>query len=130
MSRSLACALLSGLSLLTVALPSVAEPVRPILETTVEGSDLRVVVKGVTDYCSTDADTTVLRGDGTIRIVRDRPAHVSRCFATRDVAFIVKDVAPGTYRVTYERIPAVAPARALTVASGTAVVASPSAPRP
>lgn len=129
MSRSLACAVVSALTLFTVALPASADP-RPILETAVEGTDLRVTIKGVTDYCSTDADTMVLRGDGTIRIVRERPGHVSRCFATRDVSFLVKDVAPGTYRVTYERIPAVAPARALTVASGTAVVISPSAPHP
>lgn len=132
MSRPLACVLVSvasALALTTLALPATADP-RPILETTVQGQDVHVVVKGVTDYCSTDADIRVMKSDGAIRIVRERPSHVSRCFATRDVSFVVKDVAPGTYRVTYERVPAVAPARALTVASGTAVVVSPSALHP
>ena len=42
----------------------------------------------------------------------------------RDVTFVVKDVPAGTYRVTYEQIPLVAPApaRALTLASTTATV--------
>lgn len=109
------------LSVATIASPAAADP-RPVLVATSEGSELHVVVTGVTDYCATDADTMVLRSDGAIRIVRERPSRVSRCFATRDVTFVVKDVSPGTYRVTYERVPAVAPARALTVASGTAVV--------
>lgn len=40
----------------------------------------------------------------------------------RDVTFVVKDMPAGTYRVTYEQIPLVAPARALTLASTTATV--------
>ncbi len=112
----------AGLILFAAATTANAETPRPVIETTLEGTDLHVVVKSVTDYCRADADTTVFRSDGAIRIVRERPSHVSRCFATRDITFVVHDVAPGTYRVTYERVPLVAPARALTVASGTAVV--------
>ena len=87
-----------------------------------EGHDLTVVVHGVTDYCSTNAGTEVIRRGDSIRIIRDRPSRVSRCMGSRDVTFVIHDVPAGTYRVTYEQIPLVAPARALTLASTTAVV--------
>ncbi len=104
-----------------VSAPALAD--RSIITATVEGHDLRVVVHGVTDYCSTNADTEVVRRGDTIRIVRDRPTRVSRCMDRRDITIVVKDVPAGTYRVTYEQIPLVAPARALTLASTTAVMA-------
>ena len=87
-----------------------------------EGHDLHVVVRGVTDYCSTNAHTDILRSGNTIRIVRDRPTAVSRCLATQDKTFVVHDVAPGWYSISYEQIPLVAPARALRLASTTAVM--------
>src|SRR4051812_8850953 len=81
------------------------------------GRDLAVVVHGVTDYCSSDASLEIIRKEDTIRIVRDRPTRVSRCVAAQDVSVIIRDVPAGTYRLTYEQIPYVAPARALTLAS-------------
>ena len=87
-----------------------------------EGQDLRITVRGVTDYCSTNAKTDIIRRGNTIRIVRDRPTAVSRCVATQDKTFLIHDVAPGTYTVSYEQIPLVAPARALRLASTTAVM--------
>lgn len=95
---------------------------RPTITTTTEGHDLRVVVHDVTDYCSTDADTQILRTNESIRILHDRPHHASRCIAQQELTFVVKDVRPGRYVVTYERMPLVAPARPLTVASTTAFV--------
>lgn len=103
-----------------VATPARAE--RSRITATVEGHDLVVVVQGVTEYCSTNAHTEILRSGHSIRIVRDRPTRVSRCIAARDLSFVVHDVPAGTYTVTYEQIPLVAPARALTLASTTTVV--------
>ena len=82
----------------------------------------RITVKAVTDYCATDADTHVLRTSDTIRIVRNRPHTVSRCIDTRDLTFVVKDVGPGRYAVSYERIPLVAPARPIRIARALALV--------
>jgi hypothetical protein len=87
-----------------------------------KGHDLEVVVHGVTDYCSTDAATQVLRTADTIRIVRERPHRVSRCFSSRDLTFTIAGVDPGTYTISYEQVPLVAPARALRVAWTTAFV--------
>jgi len=95
---------------------------RSVITATAEGHDLRVVVHGVTDYCSTDAHTEVIRRGETIRIIRERPSKVSRCMDRRDVTVVVRDLPAGTYRISYEQIPLVAPARALTLASMTAVV--------
>jgi hypothetical protein len=86
------------------------------------GHDLTIVVRGVTDYCATDASIEVIRREDTIRIIRDRPTRVSRCMAAQDVTVVVKDVPAGRYRVTYEQIPYLAPARALTIASTTAII--------
>jgi hypothetical protein len=95
---------------------------RPTITATAEGHDLRVVVHDVTEYCSAGAEAEIVRSADTIRIVHERPAHASRCIATQDLTFVVKDVGPGRYTITYERIPAVAPVRAITVASTTAFV--------
>ena len=95
---------------------------KSVITTTTKGHDLEVVVRGVTDYCSTNADTEIIRRGDSIRIVRERPSRVSRCMGSRDVTVTVKDVPTGTYRVTYEQIPLVAPARALTLASTTVVI--------
>lgn len=107
---------------LGVCLAAPAQADRSLITATVEGHDLRVVVHGVTDYCSTNAHTEVVRRGDTIRIIRERPSRVSRCMDRRDVTVIVHDVPAGTYRVSYEQIPLVAPARALTLATMTAVV--------
>jgi hypothetical protein len=121
--RLLPCASLTAILL---AAPLVhaekLERPRPIITTTTEGRDLRIVVHDVTEYCSTDADTRILRTSDSIRIVHDRPYHASKCISTRDLTFVVKDVDPGRYMITYERMPLVAPARPLTVASATAFV--------
>jgi hypothetical protein len=124
MRRLLACSFLFA----AISAAGAAHAARPLLTTTTEGKDLRIVVHGVTDYCSTDADTRIMRTSETIRIIRERPSRVSRCLAKTDMEFVVKDVEPGMYRVTYEQIPLVAPARALTIASTTAVVREPPAP--
>lgn len=112
---------LAAMSALVCVASSAAADKSPMI-VTAKGHDLEVVVKGVTDYCSSNASTEILRRGNSIRIVRDRPTHVSRCMSSKDITVIVKDVPAGTYRVTYEQIPLVAPARALTLASGTAVV--------
>jgi hypothetical protein len=107
---------------LGVCLTVPARADRSVITVTPSGHDLTVVVHDVTDYCSTNAQTDVIvRGD-RIRIVRDRPTRVSRCMDRRDVTFIVHDVPAGRYTVTYEQIPLIAPARAMTVASTTATV--------
>ena len=108
-------ALALGLSLA----PSVAHADRPIITTTQQGTDLTVVVHNITDYCSTNASTDVIRRADSIRIVRDRPTIVSRCFSQRDLTFVVHDVKAGTYDISYEQIPYVAPARFLRLASTT-----------
>jgi type II secretory pathway component HofQ len=104
-----------------LALPAHAE--RSAITVTPEGHDLTVVVHNVTDYCTTNAHTDVVRRGSTIRIVRDRPTRVSRCMDQRDVTFVVHDVPAGTYTVTYEQIPLIAPARTMTIASTTTTVA-------
>ncbi|WP_146648871.1 hypothetical protein [Labilithrix luteola] len=104
----------------TFVRPAHAE--RTSISTSVEGPDLLVVVHDLTDYCSTNARTDVLRQGDVIRIVRDRPTRVSRCVITRDVTFVVHDIVPGTYMVSYEQLPFVAPARPLRLASTTAFV--------
>ena len=106
-----------------VCLAGSASADRSAMTTTLEGGDLKVVVHGVTDYCSTNATTDIQRRGDTIRIIRERPSRVSRCMSSQDVTVVVHDVPAGTYRVTYEQIPLVAPARALTLASTTVVVA-------
>jgi hypothetical protein len=118
MQRLLAFAALA----LGVCIAAPAQAEKAAMTVTTEGHDLRVVVRGATDYCSTNAKTDVIRRGNSIRIVRDRPSRVSRCFTTKDVSFVVHDVPAGVYTVTYEQIPLVAPARALTLASTTTVV--------
>ena len=95
---------------------------RPTITSTRDGRDLRVVVHGVTDYCSSDAQTEIFRTSDTIRILHERPTRVSRCISTQDLTFVVKDVGPGRYRITYERMPYVAPASPRTVASAMVTV--------
>src|SRR5436853_3260582 len=119
MKRVVAPALLAALLLFA---PS-ASADKPILTAVYEGQDLKVTVQGVTDYCVTHADTEVIRSEGAIRIVRGRPWNPSRCFTTRDVELDVPSVGPGTWIVTYEQIPAVAPARPIRIAETTAFVA-------
>ncbi len=118
MRRLLACSLVFA----ALATVTSARADRPSVVTTIEGKDLHVKVNGVTDYCSSDADTRILRTSDTIRIIRDKPYRTSRCLAKTDMEFVVKDVEPGLYRVTYEQVPAVAPARAITIARTTALV--------
>lgn len=95
--------------------------VKPELVVTTEPSedgktqDMRVVVRGISDYCRAIADTTVLRSSESIRIVRDRPSRVSRCMGTQDRAFLIKNVTPGRYMISYELMPYVAPARPIRV---------------
>jgi len=119
--------LISGplFAVLLVATPSAnADKLeRPTIVTTAEGRDLRITVRGVTDYCATDADTQILRTRESIRILRDRPYHASKCISTQSLSFLVKDVGPGRYAITYERMPLVAPARPRTVAFATVFVA-------
>ena len=103
-----------------LAMPAHAQ--RSAITVTPEGHDLKVVVHNVTDYCATNAHTDVVRRGSTIRIVRDRPTRVSRCMDRRDVSFVVHDVPAGTYTVTYEQIPLIAPARTMTIASTTTTV--------
>ena len=103
-------------------MPSPPTPTDRRITVTPEGHDLKVVVHNVTDYCTTNAHTDVVRRGDTIRIVRDRPTRVSRCLDRRDVTFVVHDVPAGTYTVTYEQIPLIAPARTMTIASTTATV--------
>ncbi|CAN5910546.1 hypothetical protein BH11MYX4_BH11MYX4_55530 [soil metagenome] len=118
MHRLLALAALAlGVS---VASPALAD--RSVITTSAQGRDLTVVVHGVTDYCSTNARTDVVRRGESIRIVRDRPTVVSRCMTTRDLTFVVHDVAAGTYTVSYEQIPLLAPARFMKLASATVSV--------
>lgn len=108
---------------LSIAIPANAAKLdKPTITTRVEGTDLHVTVHAVTDYCETDADTQILRTSDTIRILRERPHDVSRCIQTRDLNFVVKDVTPGRYAVTYERMPLLAPRRPIRVAWTTAVV--------
>jgi hypothetical protein len=107
---------------LGVCLAGSAQAERSAITVTTEGHDLKVVVHNVTDYCTTNAHTDVVRRGSTIRIVRDRPTRVSRCMDQRDVTFVVRDVPAGTYTVTYEQIPLIAPARTMTIASTTTTV--------
>jgi len=115
MHRLLAVAALA----LDVSLAAPAQADRSVITVTGEGHDLTVVVHGVTDYCSTNAHTDVVRRGDSIRIVRDRPTVVSRCLTQRDLTFVIRDIPAGTYTVSYEQIPLVAPARALKIGSTT-----------
>ncbi len=107
-------ALAVGLSL---AAPASAD--RSVITATGDGHELNVVVHGVTDYCSTNAHTDIVRRGDTIRIVRDRPTIVSRCLTQHDLTFVIRDLPAGTYTISYEQIPLVAPARALKLGSTT-----------
>lgn len=102
---------------LGVCLTTSASADRSVITVTPAGHDLTVVVHDVTDYCSTNAQTDVVRRGDRIRIVRDRPTRVSRCMDRHDVTFVIHDVPAGRYTVTYEQIPLIAPARAMTIAS-------------
>jgi hypothetical protein len=120
--RLFTSALLSSVLLSATLIPSVASAERllrprPAITTTREGRDLRIVVHDVTEYCSTDAETQITRTRDAIRILHERPQRASRCIETQELTFIVKDVEPGRYTITYERMPLVAPARPLKVAS-------------
>ncbi len=111
------------LTALTAAAPLAhADRPRPTITTSLEGHDLRIVVHDVTDYCATEGEMQILRSSEAIRILHDRPSRGARCIATRDLSFVVKDVEPGRYTISYERIPLVAPARPLMVASTTTFV--------
>ena len=90
---------------------------RSVITTSGEGRELTVVVHGVTDYCSSNAHTDVVRNGAAIRIVRDRPTVVSRCLTQRDLTFVIKDLPVGTYTISYEQIPLIAPARFMRLAS-------------
>jgi hypothetical protein len=118
--------MLRRLAFAAILVPLVAAPAAAGEPTTItavaRGDGLHVTVHGVTDYCVTHAETSVLRAEGVIRIVRERPWRVSRCFATRDVELDVAGVGPGTWLVTYEQVPLVAPARPIRVAHATTVV--------
>lgn len=104
-------------AVLTFASTAQAEkPAKPELVVTRAGKDLHVTVHAVTDYCSTDADTRIERSSDTIRILQDRPSRVSRCITTQERSFVVKDVKPGHYMISFERMPLVAPARAIRIA--------------
>src|SRR4051794_14344780 len=125
MRRPLAALALALVLVLAVSVgfPRSARADRSMITTTMgEGHELTVVVHGVTDYCSTNAHTDVVRRGDTIRIVRDRPTVVSRCLTQRDLTFVIRDVPAGTYTISYEQIPLVAPARFLTLASTTVSV--------
>jgi hypothetical protein len=115
MHRVLAVAALA----LGVCFAAPAQADRSVITTRAEGSELTVVVHGVTDYCSTNARTDVIRRGDTIRIVRDRPTVVSRCLTQRDMTFVIRDLPAGTYTISYEQIPMLAPARFLKLASTT-----------
>ncbi|HEY8072654.1 MAG TPA: hypothetical protein VIF62_01050 [Labilithrix sp.] len=95
---------------------------RTTITTVPNGRDLHVTVHAVTDYCVTHADTEVIRNEGAIRIVRGRPWNPSRCFTTRDLEIDVPNVGPGSWLVSYEQIPAVAPARPIRIAETTAFI--------
>ncbi|MDB4941936.1 MAG: hypothetical protein JWP97_1470 [Labilithrix sp.] len=114
--RLLPVVLGSGLLLSLAAAAAPAEAQRSAITTTRQGTDLTIVVHGVTDYCSTNARTDVIRRTGAIRIVRDRPTVVSRCVTEKDLTFVVHDVTAGSYTISYEQIPLIAPARFLTLA--------------
>ena len=120
MHRALASAAVLALGV-CLTIPASAD--RSVITVTETGHDLTVVVHDVTDYCSTNAQTDVLRSGDRIRIVRDRPTRVSRCMERRDVTFVIRDVPAGRYTVSYEQIPLIAPARAMTIASTIAIVA-------
>jgi hypothetical protein len=110
---------------ITLSHSTPAQANRAVITTTAEGRELTIVVHGVTDYCSTNARTDVLRRGDTIRIVRDRPTVVSRCLTQRDLTFVVRDVPAGTYNISYEQTPLLAPARFLKVASAIVTVSDP-----
>lgn len=118
MHRLLALAALA----LGVCVAAPAQAGQSVITTSGEGRELTVVVHGITDYCSTNAHTDVVRHGDTIRIVRDRPTVVSRCLTQRDLTFVIRDVPAGTYTISYEQTPLLAPARFLKLASATVTV--------
>jgi hypothetical protein len=115
MHRPLALAALA----LGVLVATPAQADRAVITTSGQGHELTVVVHGLTDYCSTNAHTDIVRRGDTIRIVRDRPTVVSRCLTQRDLTFVIRDVPAGTYTISYEQTPLLAPARFLKLASTT-----------
>jgi hypothetical protein len=116
-----ACLLALTTSLFSTT-PAQAEKPKPVITVTQEGKDLHITIQGVTDYCKSDASTDVLRTSDSIRIVRERPSHVSRCVGKQDMSFVVKDVEPGRYTISYEMVPLVAPARPLRIAHVTTTI--------
>jgi hypothetical protein len=44
---------------------------------------------------------------------------VSRCLTQRDLTFVIRDLPAGTYTISYEQVPLLAPARFLKLASTT-----------
>jgi hypothetical protein len=121
--RRFTTALATVLLSLSSVPPARAEKLeRPSITTTMQGKDLHIVVHNVTDYCGADGQTEILRTADAIRILRDRPSRGSGCFETRDLEFTVTDLKPGSYMITYERMPLLAPARPRRVASAMAVV--------
>ena len=94
---------------------------RPKITLAQRGNDLQIIVHNVTDYCA-NADTRIVRTSDSIRILRDRPGRASRCLESRDLTFLVSDVGPGRYTISYERLPLIAPLRWLQVASTTVLV--------
>lgn len=121
LSPRLALAALVASAALAVA-PAATAQKKAAITTAVHGTDLEITIHGVTDYCSTHADTQVIRNSESIRIIRERPTRPSRCFSNDDVKFVVHDVAPGTYNVSYEQVPLVAPARPLRIAWTTTTI--------
>lgn len=120
MHRLLAHRLLALAALaLGVTLAGAARADRSVITTREEGHQLTVVVHDVTDYCRSNAHTDVIRRGNEIRIVRDRPTVVSRCLTQHDLTFVIPDVPAGTYTISYEQVPLVAPARFLKLASTT-----------
>ena len=107
---------------LGLCLSAPAHADRSVITATGEGHDLTIVVHDVTDYCSTNAHTDIVRRGESIRIVRDRPTVVSRCLTRRDLTFVIRDLPVGSYTISYEQIPLVAPARAMKIGSTTARV--------
>lgn len=121
LSPRLALTALVASATLAVA-PAATAQKKAAITTAVHGTDLEITIHGVTDYCSTHADTQVIRNSESIRIIRERPTRPSRCFSSDDVKFVVHDVAPGTYNVSYEQVPLVAPARPLRIAWTTTTI--------
>jgi len=111
--------LASAALVLAAVVTQPAQAARSVITTHEEAHELTVVVHGITDYCASNAHTDIVRRGDVIRIVRDRPTVVSRCLSERDLTFVIRDLPAGTYTISYEQIPLVAPARFLKLASAT-----------